>query len=179
MTKGDHAQASVMLNRLAEVSPYNMKLLENAGLSSYNAKDYDKAKEHMGKLSGLDESSKIASTVTAQIKIDTGDFDGLVDALRKSHSEKELVQFLNHAGAKLSQGNDVDGALKMYNAALAGIPATNKFIYAIHYNLGIAYKRKKEFKEARSHLETSLRLKPDFDKAAAALAECGESARAS
>lgn len=47
----------------------------------------------------------------------------------------------------------------------------SKFLYAIHYNMGIAYKRKNLPAEARKHFEASLKLKPDFDKAANALAE--------
>jgi Tfp pilus assembly protein PilF len=175
MSTGENAQAAEMLNRLAELSPYNIRLLENAGLSNLNIQQYDKAKAHMSKLSGLDETNKTAGAITAQVKIQTGDYDGLVDALKKSHSEKELIQFLNNAGAKLSKENDIDGALKMYAAALEQIEHS-KFLYAIHYNMGIAYKRKEQFNKARIHFESSLKLKPDFDKAIAALAELASSA---
>ena len=170
MSQGDHKSAAQMLDRLAAVSPYNIKLLENAGLSNFNLKRYDQAKAHMAKLGNLDESNKTASLVTAQIKIETGDYDGLVETLAKSHTEQELIRFLNNAGAKLSQGNDVEGALRMYKAAAEQIKSS-KFLYAIHYNMGIAYKRLGKAKQARSHFEHSLRLKPDFDKATQALAD--------
>jgi tetratricopeptide (TPR) repeat protein len=170
MAQGEHAQAAAMLNRLATISPYSIKLLENAGLSNFNAQAYDKAKEHMSKLTAIDETNKTAGSLTAEIKIKTGDYDGLVDVLRRSHTEKELIQFLNNAGAKLSQGNDIDGALRMYRSAVEQI-TSNTFLYAIHYNMGLAYKKKKMAAEAKSHLETALRLKPDFAKASEALAE--------
>jgi tetratricopeptide (TPR) repeat protein len=170
MAEGDHGQAAELLNRLAALSPYNIKLLENAGLSNFNVQRYEEAKGHMASLGALDESNKAAATVTAQIKIKTGDFDGLVQSLSKSHTEKELIQFLNNAGAKLSQDNDIEGALRMYQAAVAQIQ-DSKFLYAIHYNIGIAYKKKQQLDAARTHFEASLKVKPDFEKAATALAE--------
>jgi Tfp pilus assembly protein PilF len=124
----------------------------------------------MGKLQSVDSGNKVAATVTAQVKIKTGDLSDLVGGLRQGMDDKEMVQFLNNAGAKLSGENDVDGAIKMYMAAVEQIKS-NKFLYAIHYNLGIAFKKKKEFAKARQNFERSLKLNPEFTKATAALQE--------
>ena len=93
-----------------------------------------------------------------------------MDGLRQGMDDKEMVQFLNNAGAKLSSENDIDGAIKMYMAAVEQIKS-NKFLYAIHYNLGIAFKKKKEFAKARQNFERSLKLNPEFAKATTALQE--------
>lgn len=161
--QGEHQQAADLLNRLAEISPYSIKLLENAGLSNFTIERYDEAKRHMAKLSSIDQSNKTASTITAEIKIKTGDFEGLVDTLMKTHDEKSIVQYLNNAGAKLSKGDDIEGALKMYTAALDQI-TESKYLYAIHYNMAIAYRKRKETNKAKSHLEKALKINPLFEK---------------
>ena len=163
--QGDHTSAANLLSKLAEISPYSIKLLENAGLSNFAVERYDEAKRLMGKLTGLDETNKTAATVTAEIKIKDGDYDGLVETLRKSHDEKSLIQFLNNAGAKLSKGDDLDGAITMYSAAVEQI-TESKFLYAIHYNMGIAYKKKNDKPHAILHFKKALKINPGFDKAA-------------
>ena len=175
LAKGNYNQAADLLNRLSQISPHNIKLLENAGLSNYEAERYEEAKAHMKRLGSIDENNRTAATVTAQVKIKTGDFDGLIETLSKTYDEKELIQFLNNAGAKLSQENDVAGAIKMYSSAVAQI-TDNKYLYAIHYNMGIAYKRLKENDLALTHLQKSLKIKPDFDKASSAIKDLKKSA---
>ena len=175
LARGNFRQAADLLNRLAQISPHNIKLLENAGFSNFEAERYDEARAHMKRLSSIDETNHAAATITAKVKIKTGDYTGLVETLSKCYDEKELIQFLNNAGAKLSQENDVPGAIKMYTSAVEQI-TDNKYLYAIHYNMGIAYKRLKNNKLAMTHLEKSLKIKPDFDKAASALQELKKSA---
>ena len=175
LAKGSYNQAADLLNRLSQLSPHNIKLLENAGLSNFEAERYEEAKTHMSRLNSIDQNNRTAATVTAQVKIKTGDYNGLVETLSKSYDEKELIQFLNNAGAKLSQENDVQGAIKMYTAAVGQI-TDNKYLYAIHYNMGIAYKRLKQNSLALVHLEKSLKIKPDFDKAASAIKDLKKSA---
>ncbi len=168
MTQGDFKQAAVLLDQLADINPYNIKVLENAGLSNLNVERYDQAKVHMTNLTSQDDTSKTAATLTAQIRIKTGDYSGLIDGLKKAHNEKEVIQFLNNSGAKLSAENNIDGALKMYQAAIEQI-TSNKFMYAIHYNMGIAYKKKSDTAKAIFNLEKSIKLNPEFTKAIAVL----------
>lgn len=170
MSEGNHRQAAEMLNKLATLNPHNIKLLENAGLSNFESQQYEKAKEHMARVATLDETNKTAGSVTAQIKIQEGDYSGIVASMRQSHDEKEIVQFLNNAGVKLSQGNDVAGALKMYEACAAQL-TDNKFLYAIFYNMGLAHKKLGDTEKAKQCLSKSLKLNPQFEKAAKTLKE--------
>ncbi|MBC7660583.1 MAG: tetratricopeptide repeat protein [Chitinophagaceae bacterium] len=162
---GNNKAAADLLTKLAEISPYSIKLLENAGLSNFADERFDEAKRIMGKLTKLDDTNKTAASVTAEIKVKNGEFEGLVESLRKSHDEKAIIQFLNNAGAKLSKGEDIDGAISMYNAAIEQI-TDNKFLYAIHFNMGIAYKKKSNLAQAGLHFKRALKLNPSFEKAA-------------
>ena len=175
MAKGDFKSSADLLDKLATVSPYNIKLLENAGLSNYNAERYDQAAVHMSVLSTLDEDNKTAATVTAQVKIKKGDYSGLVNGLGKAMEDKELIQFLNNAGAKLASENQIDAAIKMYQSAIDQIKAS-KFLYAIHFNLGLAFKKKDVKDKALTHFERSAKLNPEFSKASQAIEELKKSA---
>ncbi len=175
MAKGDFKGSADLLDKLATVNPYNIKLLENAGLSNYNAERYDQAAAHMRELSTLDEDNKTAATVTAQVKIKKGDYSGLVNGLGKAMDDKELIQFLNNAGAKLASENQIDAAIKMYQSAIDQIKAS-KFLYAIHFNLGLAFKKQNIKDKAMNHFERSLKLNPEFSKASQAIEDLKKSA---
>ncbi len=172
-TQGEFREAARVLDQLAMVNPYHLKILENAGLSCFEANMIDRAKVHVSRLESIDATNKVASQVNAEIIIQEGPIEKLMDALKKGHSEEELVRFLNNAGTKLSMNNDVEGALKMYLTAVEELGKKSKFSYAIYYNIGIAYKRLQQLNNAKEALTTSLQLKPDFDKAKQALASLG------
>jgi tetratricopeptide (TPR) repeat protein len=171
MKKGENARAAQLLNSLAHLNPYNIKLLENAGLSNLHANDLDKAQEYASKLKGLDDGNRTAGEVTAQVKIAKGDFSDLAGSLKGTHDDKEIVAFLNNAGVKLAQGSDVEGALRMYKSCIDQLQGS-KYLHAVHFNMGIAYKKLDDWANAAKAYAAAVRLKPDFEKAAASLAEC-------
>lgn len=170
LQKGESKRAADMYNMLARLNPYNLKLLENAGLSNYNVQDYDKAQAYASELKSLDHKNKSASELTVNIKLAKGDFEGLADALKGSHDDKDIVSFLNNAGVKLAQGNDAAGALRMYQSCIQQLTGS-KYIHAVYFNMGIAYKKMNQIDKAIECYEKAVKIRPDFAKAAASLAE--------
>jgi tetratricopeptide (TPR) repeat protein len=168
--RGLFSEAADLLTKLSNLSPLHIRILEQAGLSNFEVKRYDLATEQMDRLRTLDETNKTAAQVTAQVKIAKGDYDGLVNTLKQGMDDKELIQFLNNAGAKLSKDNDAIGALKMYQAAIDQIE-DSKYLYAIHYNMALAHRKMGEIDKALKHLDASLKIKPDFDRSLAMLEE--------
>ncbi|TWW08700.1 hypothetical protein E3A20_21720 [Planctomyces bekefii] len=171
MKRGDHRRAAQILNSLAHLNPYNIKLLENAGISNLQINDFEKAQSYASQLKTLDVKNKTASEVNVQVKIASGDFSGIADELRNSHDDKEIVAFLNNAGVKLAKGTDVRGALNMYQSCIEQLQ-DSKYIHAVYFNMGIAYKKLNDYENAASAYASAVRLKPDFEKAAQSLAEC-------
>jgi len=164
MKEGKFDAAADMLDNLARVNPYSLKTLENAGVSNFKADRLDAAREHMQKLSSFDQENKQATTITAEVAIRKGDFEATAAALRSNHTDKEIISFLNNAGAKLSKGDDVAGAIRMYQSCLKEIPES-PFLYAVHFNLGVAYRKMNDPETAKQHLKQSLVIKPGFEKA--------------
>jgi len=171
LMRGEYTQAANALNDLVKLNPYNIKLLENAGLSNLGADRLDIAKSHMERLSGIDATNQTASEVMVSIKIKQGDYAGMIDLLRRSHDEKSLIQFLNNAGVKLSKGHDPAGALSMYKAAVEQLGDEHKYAHAIYYNMGVAWRRLDNAPRAIQLLKKALRLKSDFEKAQVLLEE--------
>lgn len=163
--------AAQLLNKMADLNPYHIRILENAGVSCLKADMLEDAQRHMTKLTAVDSKNKVASSVVAEVQIKQGNYDDIVATLSKSHGEKEIIQFLNNAGVKLSKDNDVEGALKMYKAAAIQLEGKTPLLYAIYYNMGIAYKRLNDKMNAAVCYRKSLKLNPEFEKGKQALAD--------
>jgi tetratricopeptide (TPR) repeat protein len=122
----------------------------------------------MLKQQGLDQYDRRAAEVLAKVAMTEGNVTDAVQVLAKSHCDAELIQFLNNAGVKLSQGNDVSGAIRMYQQCLEVI-RENEFVHAIYYNLGWAYSRIRDHSNAARCYQLAIEHKQDFVKARQAL----------
>jgi tetratricopeptide (TPR) repeat protein len=71
---------------------------------------------------------------------------------------------------RLSHENEIDAAIAMYLKCIT-IIGENPYIYALHYNLGLAYNKHHDKANAIIAFKKSLELKPDFEKAASALSK--------
>ncbi|HYX34603.1 MAG TPA: tetratricopeptide repeat protein [Oligoflexus sp.] len=172
----DFAKAAEMLNQQMKLNPLNIELLLNAGLSNYEVGNFEVANKAMSSLHGLDSQNKQAGEVMASIAIKEGRIAEACDVLQDSHGQSELVQFLNNEGVKLSQNHDVPGAIKMYTKCLESV-RNNPYIYAIYYNLGLAYSKIHQHELAVDCYRQALRVKPDFERAAQALARWDKTAK--
>ena len=171
MLENNPREAAQMLNKIADLNPYHIKVLENAGISCLKADMLVEAEKHMAKLAKVDEKNKVSSSVVAEVRVKQGNYDDLVNVLSKTHGEKEIIQFLNNAGIKLSKDNDVAGALKMYKSAAIQLEGKTPLLYAIYYNMGIAYKRLDDKMNAAVCYRKALKLNPTFEKAKSALSD--------
>lgn len=171
MLKGEFRPAAQLLDQLADINPQHIKILENAGLSTFKSEMTERAEHHMQKLHNIDKSNTVASEVSAEIMIKKGDFNGIVATLKKGMTDKEMIQFLNNAGVKLSQGNDIQGALDLYNAASEQLGEKSPFLYAIYYNMAVAYRKLGKLKQARAYIMKSVAAKPDFERGQGLLKE--------
>jgi tetratricopeptide (TPR) repeat protein len=169
MLEKDFTKAAELMNELTRLNPLNIELLANAGLSNFESGNMDKAKDVMNRLQSLDKERKDASEVLAKVAIHEGDYDTAMKQLRGTHDQKELVQMLNNEGVRLSQLNDVTAAINMYQKCINIIGNEHPYVYALHYNMGLAYHKLHDKDNAVISLRKALELKPDFEKAASAL----------
>jgi Tfp pilus assembly protein PilF/CheY-like chemotaxis protein len=162
-------EAASMLDDLLPRNPLNLQLLADSGVASYETGNHDKARLTMLHLKQLDEKDRIASDVLAKVAMAEGRVLDACRHLRKSHSDAELVQFLNNEGVRLSKEKDLDGAIRMYEQCLGEVHES-EFAHAIYYNLGLAHAKRREPNQAAQYFQMALARKPDFVKAQQALA---------
>ena len=168
MANKEYSEAKPILDRLATENPHHIQVLENAGLTSLETGDFKKAKKYMGQLQTIDEGNKTATSVITRTKIEEGEFNGLAQDLKKTHTEKELVSLLNSAGIKLSKEDKIQEAINIYLNCLEVIE-TADFAGKVHYNLGLAYNKLGKEKQAVFHLERTLDNIPGMEKASVML----------
>lgn len=157
-------EAKKHLDTIVDKNPYHIIVLENAGLSNHALGHLDLAKKQMNQLSSFDKTNKIAGTIKAKISIQEGHFDGTAKELTKSHSEKEIISFLNSAGVKLAKDKDYESAIAIYTDCL-NIVKKKEFKAKIHYNLAIAHKEINKMAASVNHLEKAIEIDPSFNKA--------------
>ncbi len=168
MLEKDFTKAAELMNELTKLNPLNLELLANTGLSNYEIGNLDEAKAAMSQLQGLDSERKDASEVLGKVALQEGDFETALKQLQGNHDEKELIQILNNEGLKRSHDNDAAGAVDMFLNSIK-IIGSNPYIYALYYNLGLAYLKLHDTHNASEWFKKSLQEKPDFEKAQHAL----------
>jgi Tfp pilus assembly protein PilF/CheY-like chemotaxis protein len=162
-------EAATMLDELLPRNPLNLQLLADSGQASFEVGNHDKARLTMLHLKQLDEKDRLAADVLAKVAMAEGRVLDACRHLRKSHSDAELVQFLNNEGVRLSKEKDLDGAIRMYEQCLGEVHES-EFAHAIYYNLGLAHAKRREHGPAVQYFQMALARKPDFVKAQQALA---------
>lgn len=168
MAEDKFSEAAPMLNELVVANPLNINVLHDAGHVNMELGDHTQAAAAMSQMLKLDKKDVMANQIMAKIAIATGKVADACHFLQNSHSDLEMVQFLNNAGAKLAKESDFQGAIKLYLQCL-DIIKSSQYLYAIHYNLGLAYSKQKLKTQAIEHFNKALTIKPDFTKAQEAL----------
>ena len=163
MAEGDYKTAAALLDKLPELNPYNVNILEHAGVSNYHVGNLERAQALLRSLSELDDRNKSASGTLAKIAADRGDFEQMAKLAAKNHEGKELVVLLNNKGAQIGETSP-ETALKLFEASLS-VLSNNPYAYALYFNLALAYKKLQRTSDAADACNLALKLKPDFAQA--------------
>lgn len=173
ISQGETDIARQILEKLAEQSPNHLNILANAGLTNYELGNLGKAKTYMNRLEVLDRTNRTATEVMTNIDLDEKNYEGIAERLTRSHSEKEIVSMLNNAGVKLSQEEDLDGAIRIYTDCLCVIKRKD-YMGKICFNLAIAYKKKGNKARAIDFCSKAISASPDLQKARDMLSRLGQ-----
>ena len=168
MLEKDFAKAADLMNELVKLNPLNIELLAHTGLSNFEIGNFDAAKGAMCHLQKLDSERKDAAQVLAQVAIKEGDYETALAQMTGNHDKKEIIQLLNNEGIKLAQKEQFQAAIEMYLKGLTAV-TESPYVYALYYNLGLAYSRIHDNANAAKFLRKAIEIKPDFEKATLAL----------
>ena len=166
--EGDFAKAEQIISRVTGDNPYNIRLLENAGIAYFETGDKARTQQTITAIRQIDRRNKISTEVESRIFIREGNFEKLIDTLAVSHSDEDLVSFLNNEGVKLSKGGSFATAIAMYSQCLAKMGA-NKYRYILYFNMAASHKKMGDMSQAVKLLNMALDVNPSYDKAIDAL----------
>ncbi len=166
-----HAEAIKLLQQMAEYSPLNLSTLCNLGHAYIANDELDKAKETFQKAADQDPDSPAANVGLGTVAFAQGDYALAKEFLGESESNDEIVRSLNNIAIGKVMSDRFDEAISSYQAALQIVGADNKVAHILHYNLGLALKKKGDLGKALESLGASYLLESAFDKAFAAFAK--------
>ena len=174
MATNQKEEAKNILDQLAGSFPNHVNILENAGLTNYELGFIELAEKQMKSLQNIDKSNKKAFEVSTKIKINNGDISSCLKDLQETHSEKEIVSIMNTTGIELAKKGDREGANRVYHETLQ-VAKNTDYKAKLHYNIALNLHKMNDKEGCATHLQTALKLKPDYDKAATLLKEISRS----
>ncbi len=164
--KGLYEKALLMLNKYDE---NNSKVLFRIGTIYAILRDFEKAINYLKKTINIDSNNKYAHLYLAKI---------YADANKKDLAEREYKKLIRNFpdfvdgwisySSYLNDNNFFDETIKNLS------PLSNIFLnkYEINFNLGYAYKIKKEYEKALVQFDKCIKLKKDFKLAYTNKIEC-------
>ncbi|HET9236676.1 MAG TPA: tetratricopeptide repeat protein [Oligoflexus sp.] len=165
-------EAVPLLDELARLSPLNLEILANTGLSNFELGRYEEAKAAMKKLKTLDRLRKDANEVLARVAMRAGDFRGSLAALQDSHGSKELFEVLHREVQTMREQKAYVRVIDFYLKFIE-MMQDHPYLYDLYYRLGIAYQDIFDEMNAKRYLKKALQMEPDYEPAALALTKMG------
>lgn len=148
------------------IAPQNMERITQMVDMYMQMDDPDEAVERQKDLLDFHpENPDIKFDLFKQLE-ENGYQDHATEFCREISTPKEVVKYFNNKGVVMAQTDSLEAAISEYERALNYYPDKN-VNYLIHFNLALAYLKKKSPKDvplAKQHLESCLKLNPDFEK---------------
>ncbi|SMF07198.1 response regulator [Pseudobacteriovorax antillogorgiicola] len=154
-----------------QVAPKNMERITDMVDMYLQLKSPDKAVDKQRQILDLNpENRDIKFDLFKQLE-DNGFADHAASFCQETSAPKEVVRYFNNKGVVMAQTDSIDVAIEEYKRAITYYP-NNKDNYLIHFNIALAFLRKRDPKflpQAKEHLSACLKLQPNFEKAKALL----------
>ena len=151
-------EAIAMLTRAAEKSPDNLERICNLGDLHLKNMDTDKARDLFSQAETIDPESKEASTGKVLAKNIEKWLSGAISV------PNTFAGILNAIGINMVRSGNYENGIEHYQSALSHI-SDNHSKSKIYFNLGLGYLRWNKPREALPHLEKTIELNPDNEKA--------------
>lgn len=166
-----HEEALKILKDLSAQSPKNLTTLVNLGATYAHADRLDEAKQTLAKVSTIDPDASGLKEEQAKIAFKEGDISLAAKLISETQQGDQLARYFNNLAISYSRNNEFDKAVETYQNAIKMLVNKAK-LYALRYNLGLAYVKKGELKKGFAELAESYIDDPSFEKAYAALVKC-------
>ncbi len=169
LTKGNAAEAIPFFEKAAQLEPDNILGPVGLGDAYYAELRFAEAAAQFRKALTIDPKSADARFNLASVEAEAGDLSAAVKDFKEVLAEQpdypkakdRLGDVLFAWGDDLARSGDNEQAVQRYREALTYLPNN----VALHTSLGAAFARLGRREEARTELETAVRLNPAFEPA--------------
>ncbi len=164
----DRTNAIIHLRKLAADNPTSVQFNYLLGTLLFEDRQSKEGAEYLAKVLRFDSSFEPAYHDLAAAQINLKKPEEALETLAKARSkfpQAFICEF--YTGLAYSQLKDPTNALKSFTAAevIARAKETNRLTHTFYFQLGSAYERAQNFKEAEAYFRKSLALSPDFAEA--------------
>lgn len=167
--EGEHEKAIDILKKLMSSSPRNLTTRVNLGCAYVSAERLDEAKEVFNGVLAEDQGNQDAKDQMATVAFKEGDFSLAEQLIAETENGNELARIFNNMAISQVTENKYDDAIMTYENAIR-LLADKTRLYLLHYNLGLAYRKRGDFDKALEILAECYLSSPDFEKSYVAIA---------
>ncbi len=169
LTKGNAAEAIPFFEKASQLQPDSILGPAGLGAAYYSELKLPEAEAQFRKALSLDPASADVRFNLASVEAESGDLNASVNDFKQVLTERpdyakaqdRLGDVLFAWGDDLAKSGDNEQAAQRYREALSYLPNN----VALHTSLGAAFARLGRMEEARTELETAVRLNPGFEPA--------------
>lgn len=176
--QGKYPEAQIFLEQHMQF-PF-LETISLLGLAriALESSDYLRAEQYFRACHQRDNSNPEAELGLGKIAFARGDLDKASEHFVRAGHCNELASYFNQMAIALVNQRRFKDALFIYQNALKVLPSRDKHHF-IHYNIGLAQKKRGALLEAADAFATSLNLSPGYEKAQQSLREVLKLAAAS
>ena len=155
----EYETAIMIFNRLASKSPKNLNYKINQGEILLNMNRTDEAKEKFKDALAIDENNKDALIGMGKVEIlsnNIGSAKSFFARIKGNFESRTLASFFNNRAVALARKGNPQDAIEFYQNA---VPLFQEYQGTIYFNLGSAYYRLGQYKNAMDCFEKALSSK--------------------
>lgn len=168
--RGEHEESIKILQGLVKGSPKNLTSRIDLGSAYVAADRLDEAKETLNGVVDMDPSNQDAKDNLATVAFKQGDFGLAEQLIAETENGNELARIFNNMAISQVATQKYDDAIHTYNNAIQLLSDKTR-LFLLHYNLGLAYRKKGDYPKALKTLADSYFDNPQFEKAYVGIAK--------
>ena len=172
-----HDEAIVALEMMIQKSPKNIKSLLCLGSVYVDANQLDKAKGVFDKVEKIDSENSQLNDEKGKMAFKEGDIPLAAQLLAETEAGEELARHFNNLAIAKVASEQFDEGIQTYKNAIQLLSDKAK-LHQLHYNLGLAWKKKGDMEQGFILLCQSYLIDPSFEKAYIALARVSKELKA-
>ncbi|MGE0171796.1 MAG: tetratricopeptide repeat protein [Oligoflexales bacterium] len=167
--QGKHEEAIQILQGMISTSPRNFTNKISLGSAFIQADRDDDAKKVLAEVMELDGDNQEAKDALATVAFKEGDISLATQLIAETESGDDLARVFNNLAISQVNKGEFERSIDTYRNAMK-LLADKAKVHLLHYNLGLAYKKKGDLINCFQELCESYLLEPSFEKAYASLA---------